>query len=441
MSAGGREREEERCDIADGRERKTCAKNAALRPTAALPGRLVPHHSPSLLSSLFSLSPTSALPLSPPPLSLSISRTLPYNGSPEPPGAGRAETRATTGWTGPERDPCSADTEAWFRRWPGLRKVRTKCPPSPPPQGPILTLPSPDLSPLFASILQTASIPTLTQPHRALACDAISTWLIRSSSSTALRDAVAAHPTAWDSLVAVIFGNFDDAQSGLSKALKDLFGNVLSTYPTVDGTRDRFMQGLADRVLDGVRSGAGRKVGYYVLEVLVRKKIVGAAWTMGRYRDLCAPCAAEDGDKLVRDMMACLKDRTLSPVIGKALVGLLSARRQEIVAAAGTQAEWMELWEAPLKSVLAVEELRGNVQIYALPGLFKISPECFGMFVEGLGLARYSDETVGDGGEDESVDDGKELMSLLCSLKVGKDLGLVGEISTCIHDILSNTPR
>lgn len=200
------------------------------------------------------------------------------------------------------------------------------------------------------------------------------------------------------------------------------------------------MQGLAERVLDGVRSGAGRKVGYYVLEVLVRKKVVGAAWTMDRYRDLCAPCAAEDGDNLVRDMMACLKDRTLSPVIGKALVGLLSARRQEIVAAAGTQTEWMELWEAPLKSVLAIEELRGNVQIYALPGLFKISPECFEVFVEGLGLARYSDETAGDGGEDESADDGKELMSLLCSLKVGKDLGLVGEISTFIHDILSNTP-
>lgn len=193
-------------------------------------------------------------------------------------------------------------------------------------------------------------------------------------------------------------------------------------------------------MLDGVRSGAGRKVGYYVLEVLVRKKVVGAAWIMDRYRDLCAPCVAEDGDNLVRDMMACLKDRTLSPVIGKALVGLLSARRQEIVAAAGTQAEWMELWEAPLKSVLVIEELRGNVQIYALPGLFKISPECFGVFVEGLGLARYSDETAGDGGEDGSADDGKELMSLLCSLKVGKDLGLVGEISTCIHDILSNTP-
>lgn len=204
------------------------------------------------------------------------------------------------------------------------------------------------------------------------------------------------------------------------------------------------MQGLAERVLVGVRNGAGRKVGYYVLEVLVRKKVVGAAWTMERYRQLCGPRVTTDGDALVRDMMACLKDRTLSPVIGKALVSLLSVRRQEIVAAAGTQSEWVGLWGAPLKSVLAAEELRGNVQIYALPGLFKISPECFRAFVEGLGLARYSDVTAGDdGGEDVSADTGQELMSLLCCLKVGKDLGFVDEISTRTHanPVISNTPR
>lgn len=207
------------------------------------------------------------------------------------------------------------------------------------------------------------------------------------------------------------------------------------------------MQGLAERVLVGVRNGAGRKVGYYVLEVLVRKKVVGAAWTMERYRQLGDPRVTADGDALVRDMMACLKNRTLSPVIGKALVSLLSVRRQEIVAAAaaaGSQSEWVQLWEAPLKSVLATEELRGNVQIYALPGLFKISPECFKPFVEGLGLARYSDVTAGDdGGEAESADTGQELMSLLCCLKVGKDLGFVDEISTRTHanPVLSNTPR
>lgn len=256
-----------------------------------------------------------------------------------------------------------------------------------------------------------------------------------------LRDAVAAYDAIWPSLIAVIFSNFDDAQSGLSKALKDLLGNVLAAYP---GPRDRFVQGLADRVLVGVQTGAGRKVGYYVLEMLVRKKAVGAAWTMERYRQLCDPRVVTDGDALVRDMMACLKDRTLSPVIGKALVSLLSARWQEITAAAGTRSEWMELWEAPLKRVLAAEELRGNVQIYSLPGLFKISPECFTVFVETLGLARYSDITAGDsGGEDESADAGEELMSLLCCLKVGKDLGFVDELSTRTHanPVVSNTPR
>lgn len=324
-------------------------------------------------------------------------------------------------------------TRAALIQKPGCGEHASSPPPAVPPP------PSPALSPLFASLLNTASTPTLAQPHRALACDAISTWLIRSSSSTALRDAVDAHPAPWGSLVAVIFANFDDAQSGLSKALKDLFGNVLSAHPTAGGARDRFVQDLVERVLRGVHSGAGSKVGYYVLEVLVRKKAVGAAWTMDRYRRLCDPRPAADGDTLVRDMMACLRDRTLSPVIGKALVGLLSARRQEIEAAAGgTQAQWMELWEAPLRTVLAAEDLRGNVQIYALPGLFKTAPECFGAFVAGLGLARYSDETAGD--DAGGTEDGKELMSLLCCLKVGKDLGLVDEISTCARDILSNPP-
>lgn len=224
-------------------------------------------------------------------------------------------------------------------------------------------------------------------------------------------------------MVSVIFSNFDDAQSGLSKALKDLLGNLLSSYPNSE--RQGFMEKLTERVLAGIESKGGKKVGYYVLEVLV-KKGVSAAWTMERYK--LGARQAGRGDVLVRDMLLCLKDRTLSPSIGKALVGLLAARLREITAAGGTREEWMELWEAPLREALASEELRGNVQIYALPGLFKISPECFKAFVERLGLLRYSESngTV----EDETGTTGEELMSLLCCLKVGKDLGFVDEIST-----------
>lgn len=239
-------------------------------------------------------------------------------------------------------------------------------------------------------------------------------------------------------MVSVIFMHFDDAQSGLSKALKDLLGNLLSSYPQGDGRRG-FMEGLTERVLVGIGSGGGKKVGYYVLEVLVRKGAVGAAWAMGRYRELGSQEAAGEGDVLVGDMLSCLKDRTLSPSIGKALVSLLSARKREM-AAAGTQNGWIGLWEAPLRGALASEELRGNVQIYALPGLFKLSPESFRVFVEGLGLLRYSAE--GSEAVEEDSGDGEELISLLCCLKVGKDLGFVDELSTytCNNPIYKTPP-
>ncbi|PWW77429.1 hypothetical protein C7212DRAFT_292868 [Tuber magnatum] len=125
-----------------------------------------------------------------------------------------------------------------------------------------------------------------------------------------------------------------------------------------------------------------------------------------------------------------LRDRTLSPVIGKAVVGLLAARKTEL----NDLQRWIECWEEPLRTALRSEEVRGNVQVYALPGLFRLSPECFVKFVRGVGLETY---IRGNSNSGDEVD----LMILLCCLKVGRDLGFVDEITNVgNNDSLNPTP-
>ncbi|RPB02063.1 hypothetical protein L873DRAFT_1841950 [Choiromyces venosus 120613-1] len=253
-----------------------------------------------------------------------------------------------------------------------------------------------NLGPLFNLILQTAEIPSLRQQHRAIASDTISTWLIRSASSTPLREAVEESPEVWDSLANVVFAYFDEAASALSKALKDLLGNILSSHPDLT---------LKRRLAESALAARGKKVGYYVFEVLLRRG-VGAEWVF-----------AEHG-AIVGEMLMTLRDRTLSPVIGKAVVGLLAARKTEL----NDLQRWIEYWREPLTSALRSEDVRGNVQVYALPGLFRLSPECFVQFVQGLGLGGCN---RGDANSRDEVN----LMSLLCCLKVGRDLGFVDEIN------------
>lgn len=237
----------------------------------------------------------------------------------------------------------------------------------------------------------------MRQQHRALASDTISTWLIRSASSTPLLEAIdGGSPEVWNSLANIVFAYFDEATSALSKALKDLFGNILSSHPD-----PIFKRYLAESAL----AARGKKVGYYVFEVLMRKG-VGAEWVFAKH------------STIVGEMLMALRDRTLSPVIGKAVVGLLAARKTEL----NDLRRWIECWEEPLSTALRSEEVRGNVQVYALPGLFRLSPECFVQFVQGVGLRRYNQGNVSSGSE-------VNLMSLLCCLKVGRDLGFVGEIS------------
>lgn len=203
-------------------------------------------------------------------------------------------------------------------------------------------------------------------------------------------------PEVWNSLANIVFAYFDEATSALSKALKDLFGNILSSHPDPQFKRCLAKSALAAR---------GKKVGYYVFEVLMRKG-VGAEWVFDKH------------GAIVGEMLMSLRDRTLSPVIGKAVVGLLAARKAEL----NDLRRWMECWEEPLRTALRSEEVRGNVQVYSLPGLFRLSPECFVLFVRGIGLGRYSRGNASSGGE-------VDLMSLLCCLKVGRDLGFVDEIS------------
>ncbi|CUS11994.1 unnamed protein product [Tuber aestivum] len=255
---------------------------------------------------------------------------------------------------------------------------------------------SEDLGSLFNLILQTAEIPSLRQQHRALASDTISTWLIRSASSTPLREAVEESVEVWNSLANVVFTYFDEAASALSKALKDLLGNILSSHSDPEFKRCLAESALASR---------GKKVGYYVFEVLIRRG-VGVEWVFTKH------------GSIVGEMLMALRDRTLSPVIGKAVVGLLAARKTEL----NDLHDWIECWEDPLSTALRSEEVRGNVQVYALPGLFRLSPECFVKFVRGvwLGIRNRGNSNSGD-----EVD----LMSLLCCLKVGRDLGFVDEIS------------
>ncbi|CAZ84999.1 unnamed protein product [Tuber melanosporum] len=134
---------------------------------------------------------------------------------------------------------------------------------------------------------------------------------------------------------------------------------------------------------------------------------VGAEWVFTKH------------GTIVGEMFMALKDRTLSPVIGRAVVGFLAARKTEL----NDLDRWIECWEVPLNIALRSEEVRGNVQIYALPGLFRLSPECFVRFTQGVRLGRYNRGNLGGGDE-------RDLMSLLRCLKVGRDLGFVDEIST-----------
>ncbi|KAI5838252.1 putative death-receptor fusion protein-domain-containing protein [Morchella snyderi] len=274
---------------------------------------------------------------------------------------------------------------------------------------------------ILTALLRTAQTPTLTQPHRALACDALSTYLIRTRTPPHLP---LPPTTTWaDAAAAIVLAHFDDAQSPLSKALKDLLGNVLGAHPDPPA----FARGLlAARVLPRLL-GEGRAAGkavYFVLEALVRRGLAGAGFVFGAF-----PGGGEA--RVVGALLGAVGDRTVAPVVGKALVALLGARRAEIEGVEGEwEEEWVRGWRGALECALGEEALRGNVVTYVLPGLFRLSPAGFRVFVEGLGFGRYC------GGEEESVvvmeaagDDGekKGLMSLLCCLKVGKDLGYVAE--------------
>lgn len=166
----------------------------------------------------------------------------------------------------------------------------------------------------------------------------------------------------------------------------------------------------------GVSVSEGRKGGYYALEMAI-KRGVGAGWVFQHHTG--------GAQKLVADMLQNLMDRNLGPAIGKALITLLVARKKEILDAGMNEKEWYDIWEEPLSDYLKNEELRQRVVTYILPGVLKPSAECFRTFTQSLGLSK--DNTI--------TDEGLDLSPLLSCLKVGKELGFVGEIGRmlCFH--------
>ncbi|KAI5779807.1 putative death-receptor fusion protein-domain-containing protein [Geopyxis carbonaria] len=269
---------------------------------------------------------------------------------------------------------------------------------------------------LFPTLLATAQTPTLAAPHRALACDALSTYLIRRlplpspATTSDTTDDTGTDDEGTDSevykaLCRIHLTAFATATPGLSKALKDLLSNTLTAASTSTSTstsssspsttNTALLRWLTHHSLHGVDAGEGRKGGFYALEVAIRRG-VGAAWVLEQY------------PRLVEHLLRALEERGLAPEVGKSLVGVLAALQREV----GAEGAWA-LWGAPVVDALR-GELRGRVGVYVLPGLLRASPEGFLKLLASLGGVNAT--AVAD------------LAAVLTVLRVGKDLGLVGDI-------------
>lgn len=258
---------------------------------------------------------------------------------------------------------------------------------------------------MFSQLLTTAYDPALSHPHRTLAVETLSVWLIRTRANPSL---LAPFPAALDALCDVFLLYFNDASSGLAKPLKDLLTNTVSLAAQLQ-VLPAVVRTLAIKGLVGVAVGEGKKGGYYALDTAIRKG-VDARWVFEQ---------AGGAQKLVREMLSNLVDRDLGPSIGKALVALLVARRKQLLEQGKGDQEWLEIWEKPMSDALRNEDLRQRVVMYALPGVIKSSLGCFRALVRGLGL--------GEDGSANGIND-QDLGVLLCCLKLGKELGFVGEI-------------
>lgn len=259
-----------------------------------------------------------------------------------------------------------------------------------------------------AHLILTAYDPAIAHSHRALATDTLSALLNRSRTNLSLRHPF---PAAFKYVCDVFFRYFDDATPGLSKALKGLLANVY-VLAVVMEVAPEVGKELVKRGLVGVSVGEGKKGGYYALDLALRKG-VSARW-------VCEYAGGEE--KLVGEMLSNLEDRNLGSVIGKAVVALLVTRREELLHEGKTEADWLKIWAGPIKRVLHSEELRPRVVNYVLPGILKLSVECFRVFVLDLGL---------DDGGNIRNDVDLNLGALLCCLKAGKELGFVRDIGKC----------
>jgi hypothetical protein len=272
------------------------------------------------------------------------------------------------------------------------------------PSADSLDLPHDAAIALFTTLHLTAGDPVIPPPHRSIAVETVSAWLIRARTEASL---LPPFPDAFEKLGPIFLSHFDDAPTGLGKLLKDLLSNIIALAAHL-GVGEEVLRYFARRGLVGVAVGEGKKSGYHALDVAI-KKGAGAGWVF-EY--------AGGAEKLVRELLANLVDRDLAPAIGKAIVSLLVVRRKELLDV-GKEKDWFDVWANPVREALRSEELRGRVDTYVLPGLLRPSPECFRELAESLGLDR-------DGGAGDISD--TDLGALLCVLKVGKELGFVGEI-------------
>lgn len=275
-----------------------------------------------------------------------------------------------------------------------------------------------DLSPLLDVVIAIALTPSLPAPHSALACETLSAWLSRSSSSAQLRKPLQGDRI--DQCFSIVVCHFGRAPTAFAKALKGLLRDTIVLCQQLGQAAK--LEAWAAKALHDMDTGDRRKAAFYLLEVLA-KRGVGAARVFAEYRRM-RPDGSADGEQLVHDMLCYLEDRDLCPVIGKALVALLEARRQEMVKEGVAEKEWLSVWATPMKKSLADDDLRWKIQTYVLPELFRWSPGCFEKLLHQLGLR----QDAGAASEESPEDAEGMLGALLCCLKVGKDVGLVGEV-------------
>lgn len=306
-------------------------------------------------------------------------------------------------------------------------------------------------------VLETASDTTISITTLITAADVLSTWLVRGSSSPQnhiLRTPFSStdeNRKIFQSLVDVVLRNFDTAQTAaLTKSLKDLFNTILSTHVNLLGPG--YADNLLEQVLHGLKNSAIRKskVLYFVLDALVR-----AGPTRGGVPacQVIAQYSTNPKELIAESLQAVAEERGIAAGAGKAVISVLAALKKETVHKNDPTSfeQWFAIWATPLLSVLRQELDQGdpeapidfeaptpsrltNLNIYVLPGLLKLAEkhgfelllEAFKPDITQDGLSFYQKN---QGPYDPNINPSRfDTIGWLSCIKVGREIGLVGEI-------------